>query len=66
MAKLIDIRPGEVIRIGADTLVTMEHKSGQRARLRIETNESVSHLKAVDPREAPKTPGIAPPLFKRA
>ncbi len=66
MAKFVDIRPGEVVRIGADTLVTLEHKSGQRARLRIDSKESVSHLKAVDPKETTVPAPVPPKLFRQA
>lgn len=66
MAKFVDLRPGELVRIGA-TLVTLEQKSGQRARLRIDSAEQVTHLKAVSPDAEPETAQRQPPkLFERA
>jgi hypothetical protein len=65
MAKFVELRPGEVVRIGA-TLVTLEQKSGQRARLRIDGTEPVTHLKAVAPDPGLEAVMTRPPkLFER-
>lgn len=40
----VDLKVGETLNLSGDGVaaVTLEHKSGQRARLRIEADESVS------------------------
>ena len=35
MALFLDLGPDDVLRVGEDTFITIEKKSGQRARLRI-------------------------------
>lgn len=35
MALYLDLGPNDVLRVGEDTFITIEKKSGQRARLRI-------------------------------
>ena len=35
MALFLDLGPNDVLRVGEDTFITIEKKSGQRARLRI-------------------------------
>ncbi len=40
MGMRIDLRPGDRVQVG-DIIVTLEEKSGQRARLNIEAPESV-------------------------
>ena len=35
MALFLDLGPGDVLRVGEDAFITIEKKSGQRARLRI-------------------------------
>lgn len=49
MALHLDVEPGDTIRIGAHTTVRMERKSGQRARLRIESTEDIDQFKAGEP-----------------
>ena len=44
----IDLGPGEKLRIG-DAIVTMEQKSGQRARLVIEADKSIPVRKESEP-----------------
>jgi hypothetical protein len=38
--RVIEVRTGEALRIG-DVLVVLEEKSGQRARLRVEAEDTV-------------------------
>lgn len=40
-----DVQPGDVLRIG-DTSITIEQKTGQRTRLRIDSPHDVEHVKA--------------------
>ncbi len=35
MALYLDLGPNNILRVGEDTYITLEKKSGQRARLRI-------------------------------
>lgn len=49
MALHLDVEPGDTIRIGDHTTVRMERKSGQRARLRIESSEDINQFKAGEP-----------------
>lgn len=41
MALFLDIGPNDQLRVGADTIITIEHKSGRRARLRIESTATI-------------------------
>jgi len=41
-AKSMDVRVGETVSIGPNVSVTVEEKSGQRARLRFMADESVT------------------------
>lgn len=60
MALFLDAEPGDEIRIG-QSVVRIERKSGQKARLRIESTEDVHHTKPGDEPEQP-----AAPAFTRA
>lgn len=42
----IDLRPGERVKIGGVAIVTLEQKSGSRARLSIEADSDVKVEKA--------------------
>lgn len=57
MAVFIELDPGDTLAIGPRTRVRLERKSGQRARLRIESDEDIERVKAGD--EPP--PMVAPP-----
>lgn len=56
MALKLDADPGDSIRIGANTLLRIERKTGQRTRLSIESNEDIEQFKAGE-----KVPALAPP-----
>jgi hypothetical protein len=49
MALHLDVEAGDTIRIGPHTTVRMERKSGQRARLRIDSSEDIAQFKAGEP-----------------
>ena len=50
-----ELSPGDTLVIGNGTRVTLEHKSGRRARLRIESTEDIEHVQAAAP--GPARPG---------
>lgn len=52
--QFFDLRPGETLRIGT-ARVTLEVKSGQRARLRVESDETTAVERSV------ARPQVAPP-----
>lgn len=57
MALYIDLGPEDLLRIGADTYVAVEHKTGsRRARLRVVGTSQVELLRRaqVDPLDLPK------------
>ena len=64
MALFLEVEPGDEVRIGSTTVVRMERKSGQRARLRIQSEDDVHHVK---PGEEPdtETPNGDPPFTRR-
>ncbi len=65
MALFLDVEPGDVVRIGADTVVQVERKSGQRTRIRIDSEYKVQFNragKAERPTAAPETPLIRRPI----
>jgi len=50
MALMLDAGPGDSIRIGANTIVRIERKTGQRTRLRIDSSEDIAlHEAGGDP-----------------
>jgi hypothetical protein len=53
MALFLELEPGDQVRIGKTTVVRMERKSGQRARLRIQSTDDVDHVKAGGEAAAP-------------
>jgi hypothetical protein len=57
MALHREVKPGDTLRIG-DTVIVVEHKSGQATRLRIDTSLPIHQTKAgqvpAAPSEAPK------------
>jgi hypothetical protein len=76
MAMFQDLRPGDAIRIG-DSTITVQAKSGSRARLRIDSAQDVQVIRAEDaggdvsntPRapaktSAPVAPSLAVPALK--
>lgn len=63
MPLFLDVQPGDVVRIGADTRVTIEHKRGQRTRLRIEAAAPV-HVERPDVAVGAGAP--APPRVQRS
>jgi len=57
MGLFLDVSPGDSVRIGPDTVVSVKEKSGARIRLAIETPRSndISLVKA----------GAAPPISRQ-
>lgn len=53
MALFLNVLPGESLTIGA-TRITLEDKTGRRAKLRIDSPEDVHHHKSED--DAPAMP----------
>lgn len=56
MALFLDIGPEDVIRIGESMFITLEHKSGRRARLKILGKEDVRLF----PKDLSDKPGEPP------
>ena len=59
-----ELRPGQTLRIG-DSFVTLEQKTGQRARLRVESDAptALASTPAIQRPEPPRaTPPAVPPL----
>jgi hypothetical protein len=48
MALRLDLEPGQSVKIGENVLITLEHKSGRRAKLRIDSKEKVTLTEAPD------------------
>lgn len=69
--KYFDLDPGQTVEVG-NSLVTLEQKTGRRARLRIESNETVQlqrerapDIQRAQPQATPLPAGYAglqPPL----
>lgn len=49
MAVLLELAPGDTLVVGGSTRIRMVQKSGQRARLAIDSHEDVERIKAGDP-----------------
>lgn len=66
MWRRINLDVGEKVRIG-DAMVTLEHKSGRRARLYISTDNDlrIEHIKA-DATHGPKSKSIFAPVANSA
>jgi hypothetical protein len=69
MAVMLDLAPGDTLVVGTGTRIRMVQKSGQRARLAIDSHEDVERIKAgedVPPltskTTAPATPTAATPV----
>jgi hypothetical protein len=65
MALYLDLAPGDSLRIGHDTVLKMEAKSGQRARVRIESKHDVRHLKAGEVEPTLKRHDLPMPMLTR-
>ena len=61
MALLLDVEPGDTVRIGVGTRVRVERKSGQRARLHIESEYSVALDRAGSEQSADRPRSDTPP-----
>jgi hypothetical protein len=64
MAMFQDLRPGDSIRVGTTT-ITVQAKTGARARLRIDSPEDVQVVRAEDASSdvadtTPRAPGMTP------
>lgn len=53
MAVFQELAPGDTLLIGSGTRIRMEHKSGGRARLRIDSDQDIERVKAGEPLPAP-------------
>ena len=60
MALFLDVGPDDALQIGADTFITVEQKSGKRARLRIISTRDVELLRKARLHEHPARP-LNPP-----
>lgn len=58
MALYLDLKPGDAVHIGGNTVVRVERKSGQATRLRIDTEYKVTmdrgDLRRPEPAKAPE------------
>ncbi|HET6631511.1 MAG TPA: hypothetical protein VFG73_02230 [Rhodanobacteraceae bacterium] len=55
MALMLELEPGDAVRIGTGTTVRLESKTGARARLRIDSDQNIATLKAgATPAERPR------------
>jgi hypothetical protein len=63
MAVILELAPGDTLVVGTGTRIRMVQKSGQRARLAIDSHEDVERIKAGDevPPLAGKTSAPAAP-----
>lgn len=60
MAVFMELAPGDTLIVGKSR-IRMERKSGQRARLAIDSTDDVERIKAGEPLPAPRTtPAPAP------
>ena len=59
MSLFRDVAPGQALRIG-DTVVQVEHKTGNRVRLRIDSPHPVEHVTAAKPQLSPASPPATP------
>lgn len=57
MAVILELAPGDTLVVGPATRIRMVHKSGQRARLAIDSDMEVERIKAGEP----LPPVAAPP-----
>lgn len=46
MAFFVDLAPGDTLVVGHGTRIVMESKTGQRARLRVDSDQDVERVKA--------------------
>lgn len=53
MALYLDVEPGDAVHIGGNTVVRIERKSGQRTRLRVDTEYKVTMERGDPPRPQP-------------
>lgn len=49
MAVFQELAPGDTLLVGGHTRIRLEHKSGSRARLRIESDQDIDRVKAGEP-----------------
>jgi hypothetical protein len=63
MAYYMELAPGDTLVVGDGTRISVERKSGQRTRLKIESDQDVERIKAGEPvpaRQITKPPSPAP------
>lgn len=78
MAFFVDLAPGDTLVVGHGTRIVMESKTGQRARLRVDSDQDVERVKAGEslptratsadvpaPRAAPEEHAAPQPFLKR-
>lgn len=69
MAVILELAPGDTLVVGPATRIRMVHKSGQRARLAIDSDMEVERIKAgepLPPAAAPAPPRPAAPAASAA
>jgi hypothetical protein len=49
MAYYMELAPGDTLVVGDGTRISVERKSGQRTRLKIESDQDVERIKAGEP-----------------
>jgi len=65
MPLFLDVEPGDAVRIGADTVVRVERKSGQRTRLRIDSEYKIELDRAAAEPARPDPPIRRPNIPRR-
>ena len=63
MAYYMELAPGDTLVVGDGTRISVERKSGQRTRLKIESDQDVERIKAgepVPPRHQRTSPAPSP------
>ncbi|MGC1549385.1 MAG: hypothetical protein WA777_12720 [Rhodanobacter sp.] len=55
-----ELAPGDTLMVGHDTRITLVAKSGQRARLKIDSDADIERIKSGDPIPETKPQAAAP------
>lgn len=62
MAFFVDLAPGDTLVVGHGTRIVMESKTGQRARLRVDSDQDVERVKAGEIMPTRAAPADTAPL----
>ena len=66
MRKLtVELEPGESVRVGADTVITLVQKSGRRARIEVETEYKIQHNRNPPPQRPGESGSSHLPAIQR-